>query len=252
MSDPRWSIEKITDWHNSLPWLRGCNYIPANAINEIEMWAAKTFDPATLDRELGWAAGLGFNVMRVYLHDQVWADDAEGFKKRIDEYLTISDKHGIKTFFVLFDDCWHEPELGVPAPRPGIHNSGWLRSPGRAKLLDEGTWGTLEAYVRDIVTTFKNDPRIVAWDIYNEVTNLFLPSSSLPEDEKKKALETVMAERAVQGPAALKLMELAFGWVRDCDVSQPLTAGIYYDDPEMNPKLIALSDFVSFHHYKEP
>ncbi|MHC5000799.1 MAG: hypothetical protein ACYTE1_08295 [Planctomycetota bacterium] len=69
----------------------GCNYLPATACNQLEMWQAETFDPETIDRELGWAEDLGFNVIRVFLHDMMWAQDAEGFVKRIDQVLAIAD-----------------------------------------------------------------------------------------------------------------------------------------------------------------
>lgn len=249
----RWTKDAIWKWHDDLPWLVGTNFVPSTAINQLEMWSADTFDAETIDRELGWAASIGMNVMRVYLHDIAWSADSEGFKARIDEYLAISSKHGIKTFLVFFDDCWHEPKAGVqPTPRPGIHNSGWYRSPGREKLLDQTIWADLEAYVRDIASTFKNDSRIVAWDIYNEVTNLFLPSASLPEPEREAAQAAVLKDRPVQYEAAVELMKRAFDWVRSEGVTQPLTSGIYYKDEPLNQLLIDLSDFVSFHHYKEP
>ena len=103
---PRWSEQKANDWYKTQPWLVGCNYIPATAINELEMWQAETFDPKTIDKELGWAEGLGMNTLRVFLHDLPWQQDAVGFKKRIDQFLTIAAKHKIKPMFVLFDSCW--------------------------------------------------------------------------------------------------------------------------------------------------
>ena len=122
----RWSTEQANDWYAAQPWLVGCNFIPSTAINQLEMWQAATFDPATIDQELGWAAGLGINSVRVYLHDLVWQDDPAGFKARIDQYLDIAMQHGIRTVFVFFDDCWHDQaRLGPqPAPRPGTDERG--------------------------------------------------------------------------------------------------------------------------------
>src|SRR5262245_36211640 len=169
----RWSEKKANEWYAKQPWLVGSNYIPANAINELEMWQAETFDPQTIDRELGWAAGLGLNTMRVFLHDLAWEADPDGFKKRVGEYLTISHRHGIRTLLVLFDDCWNQhPKIGKqPAPRPGVHNSGWVQSPGTASVTDPKTWPRLERYVKDIVATFGNDDRVLFWDLYNEPGN---------------------------------------------------------------------------------
>jgi hypothetical protein len=69
------------------------------------MWQADSFDPKRIDLELGWAEGLGMNTMRVFLHDLLWQQDAEGFKRRLDQFLTIAAKHKIKPMFVLFDSC---------------------------------------------------------------------------------------------------------------------------------------------------
>ena len=41
----RWPETKANDWYAKQPWLVGSNYIPATAINELEMWQAETFDP---------------------------------------------------------------------------------------------------------------------------------------------------------------------------------------------------------------
>jgi hypothetical protein len=70
-----WSIEKANAWYNSHKWLTGADYIPATAINQLEMWQGDTFDPATIDKELGWAENIGFNTMRVFLHSVAWKQD---------------------------------------------------------------------------------------------------------------------------------------------------------------------------------
>src|SRR4051812_11550181 len=77
-ADP-WPAEKANAWYREKPWLVGCNYIPSTAINQLEMWQADTFDPDTIDRELGWAEGLGFTSVRVFLHDIPWKQDSKGF-----------------------------------------------------------------------------------------------------------------------------------------------------------------------------
>src|SRR6476620_11369743 len=119
----RWSEERVAEWYAKQGWLIGCNFVPHNAINQLEMWQAETFDPFTIDKELSWAASLGFNTVRVFLHHLVWEENAEGFINRIDQYLAIADKHGIRTMLVLFDAVWNPfPKLGVqPQPKHNIH-----------------------------------------------------------------------------------------------------------------------------------
>jgi hypothetical protein len=125
--DTRWTIERANDWYDRRPWIVGCNFIPSTAINQLEMWQAETFDVTTIDRELGWAAGIGMNSIRVFLHDLLW-EDGDGFLRRIDEFLACATRHGISTLFVLFDDCWYPGARRGPQPKPvpGRHNSGWL------------------------------------------------------------------------------------------------------------------------------
>src|SRR5688572_24137605 len=97
----RWTEEQARAWYAKQPWLVGANYIPATAINELEMWQADTFDPKRIDTELAWAESIGMNTMRVFLHDLAWKQDAPGFRKRIDTFLSIAAKHKIKPMLVL-------------------------------------------------------------------------------------------------------------------------------------------------------
>src|SRR5215469_2307885 len=166
----RWTEKQANDWYAKQPWLVGANFVPSTAVNQLEMWQAETFDPATIDRELGYAQSIGMNTMRVFLHDIAWREDQEGFYSRVDKYLEIADRHGIKTLFVIFDAVWHpNPHAGKqPDPVPGLHNSGWVQSPGRAYLESPEKQDELKPYVIGLLTRYKNDPRVLAWDLFNE------------------------------------------------------------------------------------
>ena len=166
----RWTEQAARDWYAKQPWLVGANYIPATAINELEMWQADTFDPKRIDTELAWAESIGMNTMRVFLHDLPWKQDPAGFRKRIDTFLGIAAKHKIRPMFVLFDSCWDPfPKSGPQrAPKPGVHNSGWVQSPGLEALRDQSQYPRLEAYVKGVVSAFANDKRVLAWDLWNE------------------------------------------------------------------------------------
>ena len=96
-----------------------------------------------------------------------------GFKKRIDTFLGIAAKHKIRPMLVLFDSCWDPfPKLGPQrAPKPGVHNSGWMQSPGAEALKDRSQYPRLEAYVKGVVGAFANDDRVLAWDVWNEPDN---------------------------------------------------------------------------------
>src|SRR5438445_7931745 len=169
----RWTAGAANKWYAKEAWPVGSNYLPASAINELEMWQAETFDAAEIDKELGWAEGLGMNTMRVFLHDLPWKEDSAGFQKRIGVFLDICAKHKIKPMLVLFDSVWDpEPKLGKQRePRPGVHNSGWMQSPGAAALANENEYPRLQAYVEGVVGAFAKDQRILAWDLWNEPDN---------------------------------------------------------------------------------
>lgn len=241
----RWTEQQAAEWQRRTPWLVGCNYIPSTAINELEMWQAETFDAATIDRELGWAEGLGFNSIRVFLHDIPWRQDREGFLGRIDQFLAIADRHKIGVMLVLFDGVWDpHPRAGPQrAPRPHVHNSGWVQSPGAEILGDPMRHDELEGYVKDVVGRFKDDPRVQVWDVFNEPDN--------PNRNSYGAVELKDKEEK-----ARLLLEKTFAWARDADPSQPLTCGVWvgrWPDPEKLRPIERLqldgSDVISFHSY---
>ena len=247
----QWSKEKANDWYAAQPWLVGCNFIPSSAINQLEMWQADTFDPVTIDRELGWAADLGMNTVRVFLHDLAWLQEKDGFKMRINQFLSIATQHGIRTMFVLFDDCWFpNAKTGQqPEPVPGIHNSGWLQSPGMAAATDLAQESRLKAYVQDIVSTFAQDERVLIWDIYNELGNTFLPLLIQPWYKKYPKTLYHGFRHLFLPPPTLPLLKKTAGWIREIAPAQPITAGIWFGNSTLNRTLMEISDVISFHNY---
>ncbi len=244
----RWTAEAANDWYQKQPWLVGSNFIPATAINELEMWQADSFDAAEIDKELAWAESLGLNTMRVFLHDLLWQQDAEGFKKRISVFLDTAHKHHIKPMFVLFDSCWDpRPQLGKQRePRPGVHNSGWMQSPGARALQDRGEYPRLEAYVKGVIAAFGQDQRVLAWDLWNEPDNRNESAYGKQEPADKVAL-------------VAELLPEVFTWARAEGPMQPLTSGVWHHDWSSPEKLsptektqIEMSDVISFHSYDGP
>ncbi len=241
-----WSAGRAQLWHHQQPWLVGCNFTPSYAVNQIEMWQGESFDPGAIDRELALAASLGMNVVRVYLHDLLWAAQPMDFLERIDAFLALAAHRGIRTMLVLFDSCWHpEPVLGPqPAPQPGVHNSGWVQAPGNAALADPAQHGRLRTYVENVVARFADDPRVLAWDIWNEPDNGPEVAKCHPD------------ELAAKAELVVPLLADAFAWARAQRPSQPLTSGLWLGDWSSLQLLsgiqavqLANSDIVSFHNY---
>jgi Cellulase (glycosyl hydrolase family 5) len=244
--DEKWSERKANDWYAQQPWLVGANYIPSNAINELEMFQAATFDPVINDRELGLAESIGMNTARVFLQDQLWEQDPTGFKDRLNVFLGIAAKHHIRPLLVLFDSCWEtNPHLGPQHPPiPGIHNSGWVQSPGRERLLNLSDEPKLNAYVIGVVGAFANDDRVLGWDIWNE-----------PDNGGGDKKEDVPAKVKRVNELLLKV----FAWARSAHPTQPLTSGLWagnWTDPEKESTTTKIqleeSDVISFHNYEWP
>ena len=244
--ESRWTEAAASTWYDKQPWLVGADYVPSDAINELEMFQAATYNPALNDKELGLAESAGMNTMRVFLQDQLWVSDPDGFKKRLNDFLAICARHHIRPMLVLFDSCWEtNPHPGPQHPPiPGIHNSGWVQSPGKERLLSPAAEAELKAYVQGVVGAFGKDDRVLAWDIWNEPDN-------------------GGGDRAADVPAKVRrvneLLPKAFAWAREMHPQQPLTSGVWtgnWEDPSKQSETtriqLAQSDVISFHSYEWP
>jgi hypothetical protein len=243
----RWSPERANRWYQAQGWLVGANFITSNAINQLEMFQPGMYDPRRIDTELGWARFHGLNTVRVFLHDQLWAQDSRGFLLRLTQFVGIAARHRIKPLFVLFDSCWDPlPRLGRQrAPRPGVHNSGWVQSPGAERIDDRRYASTLHDYVTGVLTQFRNDDRVLGWDLWNEPDN--------------PARVYASAERADKQERVAELLPQVFRWARSVDPRQPLTSGVWdgeWGDPGRRSTIAGIqldsSDVVTFHCYGEP
>ncbi len=246
--ETRWTEERANQWYDQQPWPVGSNFLPSDAINELEMWQAETFDAKEIEREFGWAENIGMNTMRVFLHNLVWEQDAKGFQRRIDEFLSIAARHHIRPILVLFDSCWDpNPKLGPQHPPiPGVHNSGWVQAPGKSILMDPAQYPRIQAYVQGVVGAFAADQRILAWDVWNEPDNDNASSYGNIEVPNKRDL-------------VLALLPQVFAWARSAHPAQPLTSGVWAGDwsslDRMSPMTriqIEQSDVISFHNYGWP
>ncbi len=242
-----WPAQKVNDWYAQQPWLVGANYINSSAINQLEMWQAETFDTAQIAKELSWARSIGMNTMRVFLHDLLYKQDPEGFLKRMEQFLTIAKRNNISILFVLFDSVWDPyPKLDKqPEPKPHVHNSGWVQSPGREALEDSTQYQRLEEYVKAVVKRFATDKRIWGWDVWNE-----------PDNTTGTSYEKVDGPRKIELVTAL--LPKVFNWVRSQKPSQPLTCGVWAGDWRSDEKLKPIekiqlenSDVISFHSYED-
>jgi hypothetical protein len=241
-----WTAQKANAWYSKQPWFVGANYLNRSAINQLEMFQADSFDTTQINQELKWARAIGMNTMRVFLHDLLYKDDPEGFLKRMDIFLGIAQRNKISILFVLFDSCWEPyPQSGKQrSPKPHVHNSGWVQSPGRLSLENPADYPRLETYTKAVIKRFANDKRIWGWDVWNEPDNTNNSSYGKLEPPQKVALVTA-------------LLPQVFAWVRSQNPTQPVTSGVWAGDWSSNEKLKPIekiqlenSDVITFHSYE--
>src|SRR5215471_17188119 len=245
----RWTEKAVNDWYAKQPWLVGANYVPSTAINQLEMWQKETFDPIWMETEITWGEDLGMNTMRVFLHDLLWKSDPDGFQSRISRFLAICDRHKIKPILVLFDSVWDPyPQMGTQRPpKPGVHNSGWVQSPGSAVLQNPAEFDRLRQYVQGVIGAFRYDRRVLAWDLWNE-----------PDNENGSSYKKL--EPAKKQEIVAKLLPKVFEWAHAMEPNQPVTSGLWNGgDWSSLDKLTPIqkvqveqSDIISFHSYDKP
>jgi hypothetical protein len=248
-STKQWTPQQANDWYAKQPWLVGSNFVPNTAINELEMWQADTFDLPTIDREFTWAESLGMNTMRVFLHNLLWQGNGSDLLERMEKFLQVADKHHIRITFVLLDSVWDpNPKLGKQRePRPHVHNSGWVQAPGAEILKNPSGWDKqLKPYIVGVIGHFRDDKRVLMWDLMNE-----------PDNENGSYKQQELPNKP---KVALQLLQKEWEWARSANPSQPLTSGVWHgDDWSSDTKLSDMarfqlqnSDVITYHSYDPP
>lgn len=242
----RWTADRANRWYQAQGWLVGANYVTSTAVNQLEMFQAGTYDPRRIDSELACARVAGLNTVRVFLHDLLWAQDRQGFARRLAQFVAIAASHGIKPLFVFFDSCWDPvPKPGPQrAPTPGVHNSGWVQSPGAERLDDPRYRSVLQDYVMGVIRLFRNDQRVLGWDLWNEPDN---PARVYGKVERKDKQDVVAA-----------LLPQVFQWARAVDPVHPVTSGVWQGSWAAGSRStisgiqLDNSDVITFHSYARP
>jgi GH35 family endo-1,4-beta-xylanase len=103
-----------------------------------------------------------------------------------------------------------------------------LFTPSWIDFNSQQGWPALETYIKDVVGTFANDTRVLAWDMWNEPDN--------------------------QPNSTAILLPMAFDWARSVNPIQPLTTPLWKDEFVGNDNYSTIeqlqinnSDVISFH-----
>lgn len=252
MQAARWSKDRIDDWRRRTGWLLGCNYLPSYAVNFIEFWQRDRFDPRAIAAELQLAASTGLNSLRVNLSYVNWKHEGDRHLQNADRFLELAAQAGLRVVLTPFDDCQfsgHPTEYGrQPDPLPGVHNSRANGSPGRERVLEWAADPSIEAYFKTVVERYRDDRRIVYWDLYNEPGNR-MEFGAGESREFDPALEQ----------KSLELLQKCFRWARAIDPVQPLSvaawrvgdqrAGEAPYDNAIDRYALEHSDLISMHAY---
>ena len=244
----KWSKERIWEWHNKQPWLRGCNFMGSDCANRIDQWQELGFEEriVTADRELKLAAETGFNTVRLILEYIVWRDDHDGFMERFDRYLDTAYQYGIRAMIVFGNDCMVTKDNPYCKQKLGVQHYDWGYHGGRKwsqhstvsqepgySLLDEPDQAPLiYEWVREIMEKYKADDRVVVWDLYNEPGN------------------------ARRNPLTMPHLKKFFEIAREVNPMQPLTSGVWRLSgapdqviSELEQFCLEQSDIISYHSY---
>lgn len=243
----RWSKERAWEWYNAHPWIRGCNYMCADCVNRVDQWQSLHFEEylKTTEEELKVMKELGFNSVRLILEYVVWKEEHDSFLERFDRYIELCHKYGISCMIVLANDCmppktelWKMPYIGEQHYDWGYHGGrkhsqhGGHSCPAPHYYLDdEESRKDYFKMVEEIVTMYKDDERILMWDLFNEPGNSNRRDITMPN---------------------LKAM---FEVVRKINPSQPLTVAAWWcgEDRRFNNELdqfaLENSDIISYHNY---
>ena len=242
----RYSEIEIKKWYESLPWLRGSNFLPSNVINRLDMYQSYKSDEhlRVSDIELDLHEKIGFNTVRLWLDFDCYYLEKEKYLEILEEYISLCDKHHQLVMLVLAHeedlpyDTFKAKELGEQRKYYNHFNRDYPQyyemAPRKKHYLEFDETRDLFLEMIDVVVNkYKNDKRIIAWNIYNE------PGITI-------------------GNRAIPLLELLFDKVRKINPIQPLSADIWRDvdengipySPEER-KALELSDFISFHSYNK-
>ena len=248
MGPSRWTADAAAGWRQRTGLIIGCNFTPGYAANQIEFWSSDTFDRKAIEAELDLVRSVGFNVIRIYLHDLCFTADARHFLDCIDAVLDAAARRGIGVVPVIFDSVWHPfPVAGRQRePERGVHNAGWVQSPGLAVLRDQARFAALQSYVTTLIGKFCNDPRVLMWDLWNEPDNENIGSYGDRDAGRGKAA------------LVLPLLDRVFDWARAAEPTQPLTSAVWFGDwsplalSALERLQLDRSDVITFHNYGPP
>jgi hypothetical protein len=120
-----------------------------------------------------------------------------------------------------------------------------VQGPGARYIADPRYRQVMRDYVVGVLRQFRNDERVLGWDLWNEPDN--------PADQYRAVERRDKVERVAE------LLPQVFRWAREVAPVQPLTSGVWdgeWADPArrntINRIQLDNSDVITFHNYGDP
>jgi hypothetical protein len=196
--------------------IKGFNYFP-----RYYGWSAmEDYNWDEVDAELNLAAEMNANTVRVIVDYGYSTRSTQEPESALASYhpsaesmlalsrlLSIAAKYNMGAIVQLFDFM-----------------PGWL-------FVEQGRHDIAEKYLEEFVPAFKDDPRIFAWNVFNE-GDLGVPKGWWTLEQ------------------ALKFYEAMYKKIKELDPNHPVTAGI--GRITSAPLTRDFVDYLTFHYYEEP
>ncbi|MBQ9511518.1 MAG: cellulase family glycosylhydrolase [Clostridia bacterium] len=242
----KWTESEAWAWQEKVGWLRGCNFIGSDCAGRVDMWQSYKNDEhmKTAERELALCRDTGFNTVRIIIEFDVWLQEHDSFMRIFEKYIELCAKYDLMVMVVLANeaqlcrgDRYVPKRLGEQAYALGYHQGRLPITPEQKALVPyhelerDETRDKYVEMVKEIVGKYRDDNRIICWNVFNE------PGITVGEER------------------SLPLIRLMFDTVRALDPVQPLASDVWWwgnpDSIRPFDKLsLELSDVISWHCYK--
>lgn len=204
--------------------IRGFNYIPSYAyiLNDI----MDHFEEGVWDREFGYAKMLNANSLRIWVSSVSFHRDIPLFLERFTKILDIAEKYNLTIMPVLYNR-WSN--LDFPFGQLNYFDVIASKQP----RLEH------KKYIKEFVSFFRHDRRIIMWDMCNEPFLYLWESVGIDDIQLVDLLNK----------KEIGFWELMVSYFREADASQPLTFGTGFPVDNKLSKVYELEDVVSCHPY---
>lgn len=157
------SLGRTAAYDRDVPDVNGAIYWPGHAYTHYQTWLR--YDPAEIERDLGYATRLDLNAVRLIVGYEFWRDAPSAFEAAFGHLLDAADSRGIHVLPVLFESVGGAPSTANLLDTD-VRTAHAAQSPGEAVIRREPLWGGPRRFTRWFTEAFGD--RIAALEVMNE------------------------------------------------------------------------------------